>query len=283
MYVHTKEAAVFYSEKYHNGEFLKSTLIPFPHAFSTRAGGVSTLPHLASMNVASGRGDEEDNVLENRRILAEAAGCPVALVYASQIASAKVVSVASDLVIPANGLNLGELDGMVSANPNATLLVKVADCAPILLCDPETGLVAALHAGWRGTAAGIASEGVRMMIEQGSSPGDIRVAIGPCIHACCFEVGEDMRDSVASLRGADFAARHIGEAAGKLHADIVAMNAELLLDAGIALSHLDICPLCTCCEPKRFHSHRATRGHRGTMGAVITATAPNSCTKVKIC
>ncbi len=260
---------MFYSIEYHGGEFLKSDLIPFPHAFSTRSGGVSSIPHLASMNVALNRGDEEAVVHENRRILAKVADAPDRLVYASQIHSSTVAYVERGREIPENGLNLGELDGIVSADPTLTLLVKVADCAPILLCDPETGIAAAIHAGWRGTAAGIAAEGVRVMAEKGADPANIRAAIGPCIHACCFEVGEDLRDTVISLRGADFASRHIGETGQSLHADIVAMNCELLLEAGLSLTNIDLCPLCTCCEPNRFHSHRASKGNRGTMGAVI--------------
>ncbi|MBQ4574288.1 MAG: peptidoglycan editing factor PgeF [Clostridia bacterium] len=262
---------MFYSIKFNGGEFLKSDLIPFPHAFSTRSGGVSTIPHLASMNVALNRGDEEVNVRENRRILANAAGATEQIVYASQIHSSTVAYVEYGTEIPENGLNLGSLDGIVSADPSLTLLVKTADCAPILLCDSETGIVAAVHAGWRGTAAGIAAEAVRVMAAHGSLPANIRAAIGPCIHACCFEVGEDLREAVIALRGSDFASRHIGESEDTLHADIVAMNCELLLEAGIPLSNIDLCPLCTCCEPNRFHSHRASKGNRGTMGAVISA------------
>ena len=98
---------------------------------------------------------------------------------------------------------------------------------------------------------------------------DVRAAIGPCASFERYEVGEDMRDEVAALAGSDFAARHVREYGGKLHADVAGMNREFLLAAGVPEANIDVAGLCTVGDPARFHSHRASHGNRGTMGNII--------------
>ena len=103
----------------------------------------------------------------------------------------------------------------------------------------------------------------------GADPKEIKVAVGQCIHSCHFEVKEDFKKSVTDARGAAFASRHIKERDGKLFADLVSMNLEILEKAGIKSENVDVSPFCSVCSPDVFHSHRATGGKRGTMGAVI--------------
>ena len=95
----------------------------------------------------------------------------------------------------------------------------------------------------------------------------IVAAIGPSIGECCYQVGEDMRDSVASLQGADFASRHVKERDGSLYANVSGINEEIMREAGV--SEIDVLSECTACKPWLYHSHRATGGKRGTMAAVI--------------
>lgn len=240
------------------------------HAFSTRMGGVSTLPHLKAMNCGFLRGDSDENVKENIRILCRLAGCSENAVGTPQIHSTEIRKVS-----PENG---GEgidrdvpypCDGFVTDMAGITLLVRVADCAPVLIVGERSGespVIAAVHAGWRGAAGGIAPKAVGIMREMGAQR--LYAAVGACIHPCCYQVGEDMRAEVERLQGHGFAEKHIKVRDGKLYADIAEMNKSLLSDVGV--EKIDICPDCTACKPHLYHSHRVTGGKRGTMGAVIS-------------
>lgn len=258
----------------YNGYVWQSDILNIPrvrHGFSTRKGGVSTEAHTASMNVGFFRGDSDEVVRENIRLLCGYAGVGENVVCTPQIHSTEIRYVTME--------NAGEgidrdppfpCDGFVTNRAHVTLLVRVADCTPILLCgEKEDGspVIGAVHAGWRGAAGGIAAVAVQKMKELGAS--DIRAAIGPCIHSCCYKVGTDMVDEVSRLRGAGFARRHIKEKGGALFADIAAINEETLRCAGVCADKIDVSNECTACKPSLYHSHRATGGKRGTMGAVI--------------
>ena len=249
-----------------NVTLFQSENIPVPHGFSTRHGGVSTLPHTATMNLAYGRGDDETTVKENMRIFCSALGIDAnTVVSAKQIHSTDVI-----VVTPENaGLEGVECDGFVTKDKGIAICVKIADCVPILFCDKENGVIGACHAGWRGTAGGIAPITVEKMLSLGAEVENIQVAVGPCIHPCCYEVGGDFYEQVSSLRGEDFAKRHINSINNRMHANLTEMNKELLINAGIPEGNISISDRCACCEPDLFHSHRATGGIRGTMAAVI--------------
>ena len=229
----------------------------FPHGFSTRSGGVSTLEHLATMNFTTSTGDSEENVSENYRIFLSALGLdPASRISSHQIHSAKV-----RYVTEADRCRVfDDCDGFVTDRKGVALIVKTADCVPILLADQQAGVVAALHAGWRGTVNGIATVGVEEMLRLGARLENIRVAIGACIHKCCFEVQQDFVDAVTAIKGAEFANTHIHQREGRLHADLVSMNCAILEDAGIARCQIDVSADCTCCAPELYHSHRATKG-----------------------
>ena len=107
-----------------------------------------------------------------------------------------------------------------------------------------------------------------MMVSLGAKAHDIRAAIGPHIGFCCFEVGEDLRDAVTSVRGAEFAKRHIKDGTS-LHADLTGMNVELLLAAGVLGEHIDASTECTVCLAEKYHSHRRGKGLRGAMGSLV--------------
>ena len=243
-----------------------SDAIGVPHGFSTRAGGVSTQEYLASMNFTTSTGDSEANVAENYRIFLSALGLePDSRVSAHQIHSARVRYVPE----ADRGRVFDDYDGFVTDRPGVTLIVKTADCVPILLADAEAGVIAAVHAGWRGTVGGIAPNAVSEMLRLGASLANVRVAVGACIHDCCFEVQGDFVDAVTALRGAEFADAHIRRKGSARYADLVGMNCALLTEAGITPSQIDVAADCTCCAPFLYHSHRATKGKRGTMAAAI--------------
>ena len=245
----------------------KSSNISSSHAFSTRLGGVSTDPYLSSLNLNYDRGDIDENVAENLRIFTKVLGSdPEHLVSASQIHSTDIRIVdMSDA-----GTHFSGVDGFITSERGVVISISVADCTPILMEDRQCGVIAALHAGWRGTVAGIAEKGVNMMTSLGCHSENIQVAIGPCIHSCCYEVGEDFYDNVSCARGKRFADKYvIRDKNLVLRADITSMNAEILLDAGILPENISISSRCTCCDRELFFSHRASKGHRGTMKAAI--------------
>ena len=257
------------------------------HGFSGRAGGVSVLEHTRSLNLTVGLGDPDETVRENTGIFCRAVSGGLfgaeAGVKAHQIHSTKIrlldASHAGEGAVrtAAEG---GECDGFVTDAPGVLPMIRVADCVPILFAglkdgDPSRPVVAAVHAGWRGTAGGIAPKAVRLMREMGCS--SLRCAVGPHIGACCYEVGEDFVEAVASLCGREFASRHIrpvflpdGSRSPKPHADLAGMNRELLLGEGLADEQIDFSPDCTACsDPASYYSHRRMKGVRGTQGAGI--------------
>lgn len=262
--------AAFYTQEKDGVVFLKADNIPFPHAFSTRLGGVSEVPHLKTLNLGFGRGDSEETVKENYRRFLKASLSQddlAACAFQTQIHS-------SLLHYAAEGGVYREGDGFYTDRTGVILTAKVADCVPILLADPEKRLIAALHAGWRGTVAGIAEKGVAALCSLGARPERIQAAIGPSIGACCYEVGEDFVRAVREAKGDAFAEAHITVRTGQspkaqLFADVAGMNRTLLLGCGLKAAHIAAAARCTACESELFFSHRASGGRRGTMAAVI--------------
>lgn len=246
--------------------FFRSENLACRHGFSTRRGGVSVIAHLASLNLGTDRGDDDAAVSENRRRFAAAVGyAPERAVSAHQIHSASVITVPETDA----GRNDFSCDGFVTRTPGLALIVKIADCVPILLCDSANGVIAALHAGWRGTVADIAGAGIAAMIKSGADPRTVYAAIGPCIHACCYEVGEEVADAVRAVTGEDSVRFLTDRGRGKYMADLPAINAFLLERVGVPADHISISDRCTCCESDLFFSHRALAGKRGVMAAAI--------------
>ena len=251
-------------------QYLTSPLLEaVPHCFSTRFGGVSE-GYLGSLNLGTHRGDRPENVRENYRILGEAVGFkPENTVFTKQIHSDIVERVG--LAHRGRGL-LWEAtegcDGLVTNEPGVVLTVFSADCTPILFYDPVAGAVGACHAGWRGTAAGIAARVVeRMRLEFSSEPKHIRAAIGPCISQCCFETREDVPNAMLRSLGEN-ARSCILPKGEKFLVDLKGLNALWLRRAGV--EQISVAAECTACEPDRFWSHRCVGDRRGSLAALIT-------------
>ena len=252
--------------------YYKSDRIKSPHAFATRIGGVSINEHTRSLNLAFGRGDDEDTVKENLRLFGEAVGFESnSVVSMPQIHSNRVIDVCSDMC--GEGyftLPSVECDGYVTSERGVAVGVKTADCVPILLEDAEAGVICALHAGWRGTFSDICGEGIRKMTCHGADIYRIVVAIGPSICQKCYEVGQDVVDAAASCMGDDALAFFEPKEEGKYLVDIKGANRYLLERAGLKPENIEILDLCTYEHPDLFWSHRYTKGKRGTMLSVIT-------------
>jgi YfiH family protein len=154
-----------------------------------------------------------------------------------------------------------EADALVTSDANVALGVFVADCIPALLVDPRSGAVAVAHAGWRGTVAGVLPAAVRALSEEfGARAADLRVALGPAIGPCCFEVGPEVVRAVEAAlggaAGADVVLPSPRGAAGKWHVDLKAVNRLLLARAGVAPDAIDTAPDCTAHDQARFFSYR---------------------------
>lgn len=249
-------------------EYLKSTLLDVPHGFSTRRGGVSR-GALSSLNLGTHRGDDPENVVKNYEILGKSLGfSPEDTVFTRQLHG--------NIVMPVGRKDRGvglfrpvepERDGLVTNEPGVVLTIFTADCTPILFYDPVARCVGGVHAGWRGTAAGIAARAVETMVRQyGSNPANIRAAIGPCISQCCFETDRDVPEAMRTELGADAEAAIQGRGP-KYHVDLKAINTIWLRRAGV--KEIDVCHDCTACQPDRFWSHRIVGGNRGSLAAVI--------------
>ena len=144
-----------------------------------------------------------------------------------------------------------EGDALVTDDVARSIGVKTADCVPILLLDAGRHAVAAVHAGWRGTAAGIAARAVeKMRLDFGSHPRDIYAALGPCIRECCYEVGPEVAADFSAL----FPER--SPVNGKQHVDLPEANRRHLAAAGISTAHIFDSGLCTACLPEHFFSYR---------------------------
>lgn len=245
------------------------------HGFSTRLGGVSE-GAWASMNLGTTRGDKREHVCENYRRFFGAIGASMdKLVMTNQIHEAEIRTVTShDYKKDLYDYEGYEVDGLITNRPGVALVIFSADCLPVLLYDPVQRVICAVHAGWRGTVAGIAPKGVEKMAkEYGCRPEHILVAIGPGISACHFETDFDVPAEVRRILPAARAECCITDhGTGKYHVDLKAVNAALLHRAGVLPMNITIDPDCTACHPDRYWSHRTMGKERGSQAAVMQLT-----------
>ena len=246
----------------------RSSLIPsegFIHGFPERGGGVSTGSR-SSLNLGVRWGDDQHNVAQNRRRLAEFAGYdPDQLVATRHVHGVAVYTVGEPLQPGA------EFDGLVCDRVGPVLGAFAADCIPILFADPEARICGAAHAGWRGTVAGIAARVIERMTALGACPERVRVALGPSIGPCCFEVGAEV---VAEFRAAlgDVPNLVVAGPSHKDHIDLRVASRYVLQGAGVVAEHIDDRPPCTRCDD-RFFSYRRDGQQGGVHMAFIGLVA----------
>jgi YfiH family protein len=247
-------------------QILESPLLSaFRHGFTSRAGGVSE-PPFDRLNLGGAVGDDPARVAENWNRLERATGLGFARVR--QVHGARVFR-AEGPCAPRE-----EADVVVSATEGVAACVSVADCVPILLADAESGAVAAVHAGWKGTLARAAAAAVATLAELGAPPSRLVGVIGPSIGPCCYEVSEELavrfRDELRST-----VARGVGRpGAGRPHLDLWAANHWILTEAGVLPERIHVLGRCTSCEPELFFSHRRDAGRTGRQMAFIAPRAP---------
>lgn len=233
------------------------------HGVFGRIGGVSA-GRLASLNVGLRVGDRQDAVEENLRRILNTLSVPSDRVVTSQQVHGPQVALVGaaewGTVVPAT-------DGLISATPGTALLLRFADCLPLLLYAPRQRAVAIVHSGWRGTVAGIAGIAVGLMRDAlGCNPDEIIAGIGPAIGPCCYEVGPDLVQRFQQAFGADSRGlfRQVG---ARQHLDLPATVRWQLQAAGV--QQIESSNICTACAIDRYYSHRAERGQTGRFAVII--------------
>ena len=269
------------------------------HGFSTKHGGISHLPYISDLNFGFSVGEDRETTLENYRCFARTLGIGEDhMLCANQTHTTRVLTVdgayrGMGLSVPYE--NLLEFavadegfDGFVTSTPDVALVVRAADCVPILFCDAEHGVIGACHAGWRGTVGGIAAETVEAMCRIGADRRTIRAAIGHAVGLCCYEVDDGFYETFLHKLGKDVCDRIFRKSADyenpeKWHCDLRTCNCILLENAGLAPEHIDVSEHCTCCHAELFHSHRYAMKHnggkRGLMAACISMETVKSTNK----
>ncbi len=269
--------------KSHNLEIAKTgdlVYIQFPklnktnavnHIFSTRHGGISE-GDCSSMNLSFNRGDDRENVLKNYEILCSAVNInPQNLVLTKQTHTNNVLCVTK--AHRGTGVTLPEfsdIDGLITNEPEVALVTQYADCTPLLFCDPVKKVIATSHAGWRGTVKQIGKVTVEKMVSEfGCNTQDIIVGIGPCILDCCYEVDEPVAEKFRKISYLNLNKILFQKENGRYMLNLVEANRQILMNAGISEENIDASDICTCCNSEDLHSHRATKGKRGNLAAII--------------
>lgn len=270
------------------------SLTPLPwliHGFSTRPGGFSKVYGGKSLNLGFTREDSQSAVKQNRAAFLRQLGAirkgrEWPLVTLRQIHS-DLIHCVSDVPTPGH-----TGDGLLTQTPGLLLAILTADCLPVILVDTKRRAVGVFHAGWRGTVKRIVEKGVGEMRRYfGTRPGDIRAAIGPGVHACCYTVGPEVRTQFESqfeygsklfheVEESDpvrekypmlfLTARAPGhsELPKQIFLDLAEANRRQLLASGVAAKNISVSPLCTSCRTDLLFSYRKEKGVTGRMMAV---------------
>jgi YfiH family protein len=238
------------------------------HAFFTREGGVSEGIY-ASLNTGPGSGDDSGRVTQNRRrAMASLDLGPSALVTGYQVHSADVAFVNA----PWPPGSAPRVDGIVTGASGVACGALAADCAPVLIADPEAGLVAAVHAGWRGALAGVVASAVRTMAGKGGEPAQMVAAIGPCIGPASYEVGLEFLETFVAADQANERHFRAGAQPDKRLFDLPGYVLAQLAAAGVTRAEWIGCD--TFADEARFFSNRRAV-HRGETdyGRLLSAIA----------
>ncbi len=221
------------------------------HGITARDGGVSASPY-ASLNLGLHVGDDPEAVIGNRRRVCAVVGVGFdAYTLSAQVHGANVALVTPEQAGAGRddlADALPDADGLVVMQPGMLISVLSADCVPLICYDPARHVGAVVHAGWRGTAAGIARHAVEVLGEHCDCRAeDLLVGIGPSIGACCYEVSEEVARKIAASIGGEAESRHV---------DLAAANRRQLLAAGVRGEHVEEAGVCTACHADEFFSER---------------------------
>ncbi len=260
------------------------------HGFSTRTGGVSKIYGAKSPNLSFTSRDSRAAVERNRDLFLQGIGATVKswpLITLRQIHSDIIHCISDSRQRELTG------DGLITRTPEILLGIQTADCLPVILADTKRRAVGIFHAGWRGTIKRIVEKGAGEMRRHfGTLPRDIKAAIGPGIHGCCYEVGPEIRESFESqFSYSDKLFREVEESdpvrekypmlfltarapghsdlPNKIFLDLPEANRQQLRAIGVPARNIAVSPLCTACRTDLLFSYRAEKGMTGRMMAVV--------------
>ena len=239
-----------------------SALQGVTHAFCTRRGGVSEAPW-EGLNVGFLVGDHRQKVLQNLTLAARAFAVPEErLVLMGQVHGDRIRILDGG---PLPSEPLPECDGLITDRPGVALGIRTADCVPVLFVDPVRRVIGVAHAGWRGTALGIAAAMADLFERRfGSRRGDLRAAIGPAIGPCCYQVDAPVVAALSSGWDASTFLKPCREE-GRWMLDLAAANRLQLIEGGLSPRNIDVAGQCTACRPDLFFSHRGESGRTGRL------------------
>ncbi len=233
------------------------------HGITARHGGVSTGPW-ASLNLTKGNGDDPERVEENLHRLSAVFGVARAdLVSPNQRHTTHTARVGA----AQRGQILLNTDTLLAGEPDVPVLLRYADCTPVLLYDPHHRAFAVVHSGWRGTVAGAVPAAIAAMTEAfGSNPAELVAGIGPSIGPCCYEVGDEV---VAAVRAGFPEPERLLPRNGseRRHFDLWSANRHWLHEAGVR--RVEVAEICTACHMDEFFSYRGGKGRTGHFGAFM--------------
>lgn len=242
--------------------------------FSTRNGGNSLTPY-ASLNSGLHVGDDPLDVVKNRKRLISLQNMPFELwTCANQIHGSTIYHVqSSDKGRGRSSLDsaIQGVDGLFTQESNIFLASFYADCVPIFFIDPKKRVIGIVHAGWKGTVAQIGSKLIQHWNKVfNSSPSDIKVAIGPAIGGCCYEVDNAVMDQFKPFFHLLSKGATTIKSNSKYQIDLKQINYDFLKQAGIRSEHIEVSQWCTSCRTDLFYSHRKENGVTGRMTAFMT-------------
>ena len=254
------------------GTFRSFTRAGFTAACSCRLHGESSL-HPGMLNLALHVGDDPAQVRRNRQRFAQAIGVKASRFTTCEQIHGNRVQVVTEELAGRGAVDLADAikgtDALITCLPDIPLLLFYADCTPVLLADPVTGAIGLAHAGWRGTAAGIARKTVKAMGKHfGVRPENLLAAIGPCIGACCYEVDEAVRGKMPG-----YERFFVPRGNGHYQLDLARLNGYQLEEAGLLSEHISAAGVCTCDNSELFCSYRHEKGRTGRMGVCLCRKA----------
>lgn len=233
------------------------------HGFTTRRGGVSTGAY-ESLSMSPRRGDDIACIRKNEEILCESLGLDV-----SRLSSTRQEHTDNIAIIGRDDIGIGVysdwgrgVDACITLEKNVPILCYSADCVPILMYAADIEAIAAIHAGWRGSAGCIARKTAEELIKMGAKAENIYAAIGPCIGQCCYEVSADV---ALQFDGKYYAAKD----SGKYMLNLGQVNFDLIACCGVKTENISLSGICTKCSNDMFFSHRGQNGKSGTLGGII--------------
>jgi len=243
-----------------------STFLALRHVFTTRSGGVSTVPY-ASNNFAFHVGDHEEDVRKNHANLAQQFRIDhKQFVHMQQIHSDKILVINS----PSTFKSPPQCDALITDQTGIALMVMTADCTPVLLYDPVRHVCAAIHAGRAGALKGIVPQTVQKMQQHfNCRASNIVAVLGPSIHECCYEIGGNVAREVSD-KGYAYA---LTQRQKQYYLNVNKILRRQLIHARVAPSHIEELEQCTACDTKQFFSYRAQQQTTGRSAAVIMLLA----------